>query len=146
MAASGAGNRARSEHAGKALSTETEAERESETGTEVSVLHAVWPDISARHTGNGMETGESQQGIARSGRRDDQDDRRKRRRSFTISRRNRAVAAAENLPAATSTAGMDRESEWKVEATGHPDDTRSGSADGHVPDRGTDIRGGLSGV
>ena len=95
---------------------------------------------------NGMETGESQQGIARSGRRDDQDDRRKRRRSFTISRRNRAVAAAENLPAATSTAGMDRESEWKVEATGHPDDTRSGSADGHVPDRGTDIRGGLSGV
>ena len=76
MATDGAGNRARSGHAGETLSTETEAELESEAGAKVSVLHPVWPNLSTRRIGNGMETGESQQGIARSARRIDQDDRR----------------------------------------------------------------------
>jgi RNA-directed DNA polymerase len=35
--------------------------------------------------------------------------------------------------------------QWQTAAAGHPDDTRSGGPDGHVPDFGTDIRGGFSG-
>jgi hypothetical protein len=60
MAADGAGNRAGGGHAGETLSTETEATLESEAGTRVSVLYVIWPNLSARHTGNGVETGEGQ--------------------------------------------------------------------------------------
>jgi len=41
MAATGAGNRAWSGHAGETLSTETEAKPESEAGAEISVLRPV---------------------------------------------------------------------------------------------------------
>ena len=46
-----------------------------QAGTEVPVLRVVRPDLSAGHTGRGMEAGASQQGRARRGRRDDRRDR-----------------------------------------------------------------------
>src|SRR5881397_1671524 len=50
----------RSRDAGETLSTEAEAKLEGKAGTEVPVLYAVWPDLSARRIRSGMETGESQ--------------------------------------------------------------------------------------
>src|SRR5450755_4186327 len=56
----------RTGHAGETLFAETEAASEGEAGTEVPVLRAVRPDLSAGHTGRGMEAGARQSG--RSGR------------------------------------------------------------------------------
>src|SRR5437667_152945 len=69
-----------------------------------------------------------------------------RRRSTAISGRNRAGAEAENIPAGSGASCMDRESEWKAAATGHPDDSGSRRPDGDISDFGTDLRSGLSGL
>src|SRR5205814_9875645 len=100
----------------------------------------------AGRTGDGMETGESQRGRARRGRRLDGDDRERRRRNRTISGWNRAIAEAENVQAKTGAPGLDGESERKAEATGNSDHRGSSNPDGDVLDPGADLRGGFSGL
>src|SRR6059036_2001705 len=53
MATDGTRNRTRSRDAGETLSTEAEAKLEGKAGTEVPVLYAVWPDLSARRIRSG---------------------------------------------------------------------------------------------
>src|SRR5712691_1057685 len=114
MAAGGAGDRARSRDVGETLSTETEAESEGETGAGVSILYVVWTNTLARYVGSGMEPGEGQSRGTRSRRHFDQNDRRGRRRGNAISGRNRAIAEAEDISAATGASDMDREGKWKI--------------------------------
>jgi hypothetical protein len=133
-------------NAGETLFTETEAASEGETGAEVPVLCVIRPDLPAGHTGRGLETGASQPGSTRSGRRDDQPDRNAGNRRERLCRRNPGSLANQNLPAATSAPRVHPESQWEEETAGNPCGARPGGTDGNPADPGADLRSRLRGV
>src|ERR1035437_8158701 len=128
------------------LFAETEAEPKGQAGAEVPVLRFVRSGLSARCAGSGMETGASQSGRARGGRRKDRRNRSVGSRCEGISGRNPGLASHQDLHADSGTARLHTESEWEAAAVGHSDGARPGDPDGDPVDPGADLRSRFRGL
>src|SRR5579859_3796616 len=127
----------------RTLFAETEAASEGEAGTEVPVLCAIRPDLSAGHTGRGVEAGARQSGSTRRGRRGDRTDPSAGSGRERVSRRDPGSTANQNLPAATSAPRLYTESQREDETTGNTDSSRSSGTDGDLAYTGADLRSRL---
>ena len=121
------------------LSTETEAGPKGQTGTQVSVLHALWAHLRQADAHGGLEPGASQ--WRRPWRRWNEHRRggQVRRRAGTVSRRNRDGTAPEDLSPPAGQAGVYPQGQRETETAGHSNDSRPGRPDGNVADTGADL-------
>src|SRR5580700_4569249 len=122
----------------KTLFAETKAASEGEAGTEVPVLCAVRPDLSAGHTGRGMEAGARQSGRPRRGRRLDPPGRNAGSGRSWLSGRNPGSVARQNLQAESSAPCLHTEGQRKDETAGDSDGAGPGGADGDRVNPGAD--------
>ena len=128
-----------SDPAAQTLSTETEAGPKGQTGTQVSVLHALRADLRQRDAPGGLEPGASQWRSPRRRWSEHRTGREVGRRGGTVSGRNRTRASPEDVSAPASPAGVYPQGQREAETAGHSDGSRPGRPDGSVADSGADL-------